>query len=295
MSGRDATVAILTHSSDAFWRQRYLVQAMLARWEAAGLKVAVVTERDPFVPADVALLHVDLSVVPEESRKLAGRYRTVLNGDVLDIRKRRFSRQLADRETPGQVIVKTDLNCGGLREFRRALVTSPVGTLAARIDRREVAAKALARLEAIRPWARRSVLPVGAYRVFRSARDVPEGVWRNPRLVVERFAAEREGTSYCCRHWLFFGTREVHRRTVSPDPVVKASARLEPLAEPVPQPLRDLRAELGFDYGKFDYGLVDGEVVVYDVNRTPGASADARRHTATVDELSQGLLELVRR
>ncbi len=30
-----------------------------------------------------------------------------------------------------------------------------------------------------------------------------------------------------------------------------------------------MRKDLGFDFGKFDYAIVDGRVVLYDVNRTP--------------------------
>ena len=180
-------------------------------------------------------------------------------------------------------------NSSSCVEFRRGVVESRLGSLVALVDRREVAPKALARIESLRSWERRRVLPVGSYRVFASAAEVPDGVWRNPGLVVERFGAEREGSDYCCRHWLFFGDREVHRRTVSADPIVKARARLEPLDEPVPARLREYREALGFDYGKFDYGLVDGDVVLYDANRTPGATSDPRRHADTVDVLSRGI------
>ncbi len=30
-----------------------------------------------------------------------------------------------------------------------------------------------------------------------------------------------------------------------------------------------MRRKLGFDFGKFDYGIVAGRVVLYDANRTP--------------------------
>jgi hypothetical protein len=124
-----------------------------------------------------------------------------------------------------------------------------------------------------------------------SCRDVPAGVWANENLVVERFLAERQGDLYCCRHWLFFGDAEVSRRTMSPDPMVKlAAGNPTPLAEPVPGQLREIRARLGFDYGKFDYGIVNGEVVLYDTNRTPGANADPRMHGQTIEVLSRGIL-----
>jgi len=294
MSANHPTFAILTHAADEFWRQRYIVRLLMPRWEAMGFRVVVVASPDEFVPADAALLHVDLSVVPEPYLRLVERYPRVFNGTVRDIRRHTFSRLAVGREgpDPGPVIVKTNRNCGGLREFRLGLVESPVGSALRRIDRGDLVSRALSRVEARRSWRRRRVLPVGSYRVY-SRRDlVPAGVWENPNLVVERFVAERDGDDYCCRHWLFFGDREVHRRAVSPSPVVKVTARLESISDPVPEELRAIRERLGFDYGKFDYGLVDGEVVLYDANRTPGASVDPRRHAETIDVLSQGLREL---
>jgi hypothetical protein len=291
MSEPRKTVAVLTHESDNFWRQRYLLQLMIPRWEAMGVRVVVVAGVREFVPADAALMHVDLSVVPDEYLELASRYPRVVNGRVGDIRKRRVSDLVVDRKgpDPGPVIVKTDWNCGGLREFRAGLLESAFGKQLARIDHYAIAARVLSRVEARRSWRRRRVLPVGSYRVFSCRDEVPEEVWENPNLVVERFLVEREGSDYACRHWLFFGDREVSRRTVSPHAVVKANARLSPLDEGVPEELRVRRETLGFDYGKFDYGLVDGRVVLYDANRTPGSLADPTRHTATIEALSAGI------
>jgi len=36
--------------------------------------------------------------------------------------------------------------------------------------------------------------------------------------------------------------------------------------------LRDIRNASDFNYGKFDYTEVDGEVYVYDMNKTPASS-----------------------
>jgi hypothetical protein len=106
---------------------------------------------------------------------------------------------------------------------------------------------------------------------------------------VERFLPERDGKSFCCRHWLFLGSKEVTRRTVSQEPVVKVGDRIEPTNDEVPDELRAVRARLGLDYAKFDYGMVDGQVVLYDVNPTPGAAADPAAHENTVSVLSEGL------
>jgi hypothetical protein len=126
--------------------------------------------------------------------------------------------------------------------------------------------------------------------VFENKSLVPKGVWGNKHLVVERFVPEHSVGAYRCRHWLFFGDRDVGRITTSEHPMVKLNDTVEELRDPIPEELRALRKRLGFDYGKFDYGIVDGNVVVYDVNRTPGATTDSNRHASTVRTLAGGLL-----
>jgi hypothetical protein len=285
------TLAILTHWTDRFWNERPLVQLMIPHWEAMGVKVLVLTDRQPFVPADVALLHVDLTVVPDSCRRLAERYPVVLNGGVVDIRKRRFSSVMVNRDTKyaGPVIVKTDLNYGGKRELRRRAMEIGIGRWLVKKCGEERVLRRLMSLEVQKPnrWLR--YLPVGSYHVFDDAKQVPRGVWGNANLLVERFLAERSGGDYCCRHWLFFGQEEVSRMSISRDPVVKANARVEPISDSVPEELRKIRSQLGFDYGKFDYGIVDNEVVLYDANRTPGTTANAELHAKTVAVLSEGL------
>jgi hypothetical protein len=95
-------------------------------------------------------------------------------------------------------------------------------------------------------------------------------MWFNPKLVVEKFRPERQDGLFCLRQWLFFGDREVGSVAYSKHPVVKANriVKREAVTE-FPDGLRAHREALRFDFGKFDYVLVDGEVVLYDANRTP--------------------------
>ncbi len=284
-------LVILTHAGDRFRERRYLVKLMIPHFEAMGLEVVVATDEEPFVPAELALLHVDLSVVPESCRRLAELYPRVLNGRVLDIRKSTFSRSLVTRDgpDPGRVIAKTDWNCGGQNEFRRAILESLPARVLRRVGKDEQLYRLCKWLEARRPWARRRWIPTGDYRVFEARSFVPAAVFRNPHLIVERFLAEREGDSYCCRHWVFFGDRERLSRTRSMQPVVKGRTSIEPLSDPVPEKLMAIRKRLGFDYGKFDYGIVDGRLVLYDVNRTPGISSEPSLHAEAVAVLAPGV------
>ena len=60
------------------------------------------------------------------------------------------------------------------------------------------------------------------------------------------------------------------QRLVSSRPIVKAANIVRRDYDlPIPDKLRAMREELGFDYGKFDYVVADGEVALLDANRTP--------------------------
>jgi len=45
----------------------------------------------------------------------------------------------------------------------------------------------------------------------------------------------------------------------------------------LPEPVLDMRRQLGLDYGKIDYAIHAGQVVILDVNRTPCISDPAVR------------------
>jgi hypothetical protein len=99
---------------------------------------------------------------------------------------------------------------------------------------------------------------------------VPEAVWTDARLVVERFLPERAGGHYHLRkHWVL-GDRVLAWRARSEHPVVKADRVLaREVIEPSPQ-VEGFRRALGLDFGKLDYTEPAAEPVVLDVNPTPG-------------------------
>ena len=70
--------------------------------------------------ADLLVPHVDLTHMPSDYAAFVDRYPAVLNRTVKDISKRRISDNLVrqDASWDGPVIVKTNLNCGGLTELR---------------------------------------------------------------------------------------------------------------------------------------------------------------------------------
>jgi hypothetical protein len=201
---------------------------------------------------DLAILHVDLSVVPGAYAKAAKRYGVVLNGRATDIRKRVVSRNLLGPKDDwaGPVIIKTDLNCGGLPEFHLQWLARQRGEASG--------APGPEPFHLERPY---DVLP--------SLRDVSDAVWGNPGLVVEKFLPEKDKRGYWLRCWVFFGDRERCTRYLSKERIVKGGNVLAREKVPVPAELRAERERLGFDYGKFDFVVREGKAILLDANRTP--------------------------
>jgi hypothetical protein len=157
----------------------------------------------------------------------------------------------------GPVIVKSDLNCGGAAEYRSSL-------------------SGLRRLRVVRGLTRRlAAAPTWRdYRVFERLADVPASLAENPDLVVERFLPELEDGLYHVHMYQFLGDGERCSRIGSNDPVLKADTStrasvVEPHAE-----ARAWREELGLDYGKIDYTVHEGEVILLDANKTTGSSTN---------------------
>ena len=226
-----------------------------------------------------------MTIVGDEYDHLLDNYPIVINGRVRDISKSSFSDQIVSREDSyqGPVIVKTDMNFGGMRELKARI--SEGNTNAA--------------INIQRPWRRVEFLT--DYPAFDQKSQVPLGVWKNPNLNVERFRPEQnEDGEYVLRVWIFLGDRGIYYQCVSDESIIKSHNTIRRVGlsvADVPPALRKKREELGFDYGKFDFGIVDGEVVLYDVNRTPGT---ARGGTSTpkvgqnILNLSEGLSSFVR-
>lgn len=245
-----ATIVILEHALQAGVQLPYMVYGIAERWRDAGHRVILHRGLDAPPPGDLAIVNIDLTVIPDEYRALYACYPKVLNAAVRDVSKRRFSADLVDRYSDwlGAVIVKTDANFGGRPE---ALLRSVAAASGVRCD-----------------------VPAGPvaqdYAIHRTLREVPAAVWATPGLVVERFLPERdERGDYYVRVWVFLGERDRCTRWRASQPIVKAANRIERVPAEVPEELRAWRARLGFDFGKFDFVRHGERWVLLDVNRTP--------------------------
>ena len=252
-------IVILTHSNDQFADRGYALSGVATQWRQDGMKVTVVDDPDKHIDADIAILHVDLTVVPEKYVQFMRKYPVALNSGVKDISKRRISSNLVTRGDgyEGSVIIKTNLNCGGMSEGELAQKTSIFSKYTRAIRRRL-------------PWSMRAEMGMWDYPIFDSVKKVPWAVWHNPSLVVEQFLPERREGLFCMRSWSFLGDAEENLLMYANQAIIKSpvAVRIEPSAE-IPGEIRLMRRKLGFDFGKFDYGIVDGRVVLYDANRTP--------------------------
>jgi hypothetical protein len=260
MSGSVRSIAILTHLRQGLDQDYYLARCNRFFWQHQGRRVVVHQGTLPPPPADVAILHVDLTVVPPDYLALARHYPRCLNARIADISKRRISRWLVTPDDPydGPVVVKSDFNHGGASERRLRLAES--GTLA-RLS------------ESARRWLPRAWGGGAgdAYQLFERRSQVPAWVWRRADLVVERFFFERHPQGFALHQWFFLGPCSLVSTLIGTTPLVKwvPSMVKPPKHHNVPEALWRRRQELGIDYGKIDFVMHEGEPVIFDVNTTP--------------------------
>ena len=284
MNGRKR-IAVLLHSNDRHYDlDRYSVVQLAKVWDADGHEVEFLFGPKKFVPADLVLVHVNLSVVPDAYIQLAQRYPIALNAGVTDIRKHTFSRGLLQRgdDWAGPVFVKSDLNYGGYPERNLGRTWLTRNHRSMRRIRRLVD-----RLSGHTPPFADS----SEYEFYESLADVPEDYFGREDIVVEKFRPELENGLYHTRFYLFLGDRGAHRRLSSKHPVVNRSTHIEAIPLDPDPGILALREQLGLDYGKLDYLKVDGEIILLDVNKTIGAGRladdeEARRHWR---DLAEGL------
>ena len=234
----------------------YAISLLSKAWREQGLDVEFA--REYAENAQVCILHHDKTRLNKDGLPVAPNGAKSLNGDVLDISKRLFSTlQLTPQsDWTGPVIIKSDLNHFGLQDSGDAKAS-----LVTRARRR------LAR----HSWRCARMLPEKHYPVLPSLDDVPNWVWADPDLLVEKFLPEYSDDGlYCVRGWVFFGDQGYAYRSLSSDPLVKArSVVRSEFFDGVPAELAALRKKMKFDFGKFDYVEHDGVPILLDANKTP--------------------------
>jgi hypothetical protein len=259
-------IAVLFHEKHRGQTLNYLIHHYAEFWREDGHEVVFLFGTAQFVPADLVIIHVDLTVVPQEYLDFASRYPIALNHQVKDIRKSTYSQLLvkAGDDWDGKVIVKSNYNFAG----------TPERDLGVSLDPRGVSSSYF--------WS------PSDYQIYDHLNAVPSSLFRDPNVVVEKFQPEFQDGLYFMRAMLFLGDRFTCTRFASREPIVNGATQIqaapvEPHAEMI-----QLAGTMKFDYGKFDYVLHEGKPVLLDANKTTGgvtASTDPkmvarRRHRA---------------
>lgn len=249
--------------------RRYYIDHLITRWERMGFKVITHFGSRNLPPADVAILHVDKTVVPEKYSAALSKYPKVINKDITDISRPTYSRARLCRESAysGPVIIKTVANHGGITDVR------------------------LKKLRFLnRTWRYKSYLDPKKYPIFKALGDVPSGAWKNPKLIIERFCPETEGDLYFVRYWSFFGDRSDTGRIGSRQPIVKfANADKVIQGAEIPDSLKAKREEMKIDFGRIDFVVHGRETIILDMNKTLGSGPTMEDFGDQLDNLAEGI------
>ena len=286
-------IAILLHEHDNYPKGRgHFIWSLCDVWREQGMEIEILKGIKKYREADLLIPHVDTTILPDGYAVFFQKYPRVLNHRVRDISKRGISQNLLTRDDAyaGPVIVKTNWNSGGIPDThfpgRKIIFATEVkkrfwdGWLNNRRSRMT------------HDWGKINCMNTDDYQVFPALKNVPEAIFNNESLIVERFLPEFENRVYYLRIYTFLGDRAYCARLGSPDPIVKNKNIVTREEVAIPNEVVNLRRELGFDYGKLDFVIHEGRVVVLDVNRTPGRIKSEEQMKANALRLAAGVNSL---
>lgn len=274
-------IVILLHEQDSYPAERgHFIWKLCDLWREAGHTIEIAKGPAQIPGADLLIPHIDLTVLPPAYVEALGKFSRVVNRRVRDISKRLISQNLVTNQDSydGPVIVKTDLNFGGAPEARLANPS---------LAKRKKSWRERFGFE--KDWVTVRQLNPTEYPIFPSLAKVPKGVFANESLVIEKFLPEQENGLFHLRIYQFFGDRDYCVRLGSKKPIVKAQTIVTREEVAVPDEIVATRRELGLDYGKMDFVIRNGRVILFDVNRTPGSIRPEERMQASAQRLAPGL------
>lgn len=270
ISLKNKKIGILHSGGRVKPHDKYVISLMRQIWEEAGAQVVDIIGVDNHIPADLLILHVDLTQVPKSYIEFASLYPRTVNLGAVDIRKRTFCRHLltASDSYKGPVLVKTNRNYAGIPElndshyFRSRLQQYRLGRLSIRKYR------SLMRAILKNP----PIMAKSDYRIFDHFSEIPK-CYLDSRYVVQKFLPEISGDRYILREYYFFNDCEVINKETGHDPVFTHGDQIEygrgvPASEVI-----ELRSKLNLEYGKIDYAMNNGVPIIYDANKTIGLTS----------------------
>jgi len=256
MLDRPRRLAILHSRSTPRGARHHMISQIESHLNALGVETVHLYGTRQFEPADAIFVHVDLSVVPERVRRFAAKYPMQINAGARDIRKTSFADGLLERWNAydAPVIVKSDLNYGGVPEFfERGLLDRLV--------------RKLGRVLTGKPAPK--IASKSDYRIFPTLAAVPPELFGDG-TVVQKLLLEKDGEKNLLREYIFLGRLHYENIERSSSEIITEDEHVS--CEPfVPHPrLLNLRHRMKLDYGKIDYVMIDGEPFIFDANKTMG-------------------------
>ena len=276
-------IAILVHENDSEKvLKNYLIYHLSQFWQNDGHEVFFLQGTKQFIPADLIILHVDLSVVPDSYLEFAEQYPVILNGKVRDIRKSTYCTNILrpGDDWNGKVIVKTNNNAKGGPERRRAGIIRRVRNKALGALNLSPDLLLIKEADSHSSWS---------YPIYNQLQDVPKHYFYQPGLIVQKFTPQVENGYFCVNLLLFLGSYRSCIRIKSRNPIVKDSTaeKIEFAEKPHPGIIK-LIDKLGFDYGKFDYVIHEGNAILLDANKTIGGSDVFMKNSVLKEQLKFG-------
>jgi hypothetical protein len=264
------TILIVFEKRDC---RRYYISHLMPRWEKMGFRVLKHFGSRDLPDADIAISHIDKTIVPQEYYEALASYPATINRGAVDISRHYYSQVRLEKDSAyvGPVIVKTMANHGGIADIRHKRFRLLNGS-----------------------WRYKSYLDPKHYPIFDTPAEVPSGAWRNPNLIVEKFCPEKEGDLNFVRYWSFFGDRSDTGRIGSLKPIVKfANAATVVSGVQIPDALKAKRAEMKIDFGRIDFVVHNDEPIILDVNKTLGSGPTMEDFGDQLDHLAEGIKSFV--
>jgi len=267
-------IAIIFHSNDEKRTHLYAITYLANFWKQEGIEVNFIYGPEHFRYADIAILHIDLSIVPDNYLAFAKKYPYTLNRKVRDIRKSTFSKHilLLDNKYEGKVIIKSNLNYAGLPE---RIFTNQERNLTCSVIQKRISElkKKVLYSRFLRNDYEIQFNSPNDYIILDSPEFVPKQWYKREDIVIEQFLPEFDGEHYCVRNYFFLGDQSVCILRKSTHPIVNQSSTVSIETVQVHREIEALRRKLNFDYGKFDYVVHNNIPILLDVNKTTGAPA----------------------
>ena len=265
----------------------YAIDHYVLQWKADGYRVIDHIGPVDVPMADILIVHINLTVIPQVYVDIISKFPLVINGNILDISRRNFSKLLLSEsdDYTGTVIVKTNTNYGGKPEYdrlkQRHILNTPIKDIFQLPILNSLVKKPIRQLinkignkRPLQKWERIKTMNPLAYPIYKDIKSVPKGIWRNTNLIAERYINNCENGlfyAFCC---VFFGDKEIAGRLGSPNPIVKYSNSVSVELLPAPDIVRQWRKDLKIDFGRFDYLEFEGQYFLIDVNKTEGGGLD---------------------